>query len=197
MGDIYSNSYCTISATTAKDGSVGLFLDRKPPIANPLLCISANWDRLARRKYYEYTGTLSKNVQVDQDPKLGSREVDSAPLNNRAWVLQERFFSRRNLMFGRDCLFWECSGRHACENFPGRLPNWIGSSELKISSETELANLAPRGATQKGEDRDTANDWIAKRTWFLIATGAQVPLSFQGNFTSSEYLTILSDSHKC
>jgi hypothetical protein len=91
MGDIYSNSYCTISATAAKDSSVGLFLDRKPPVVYPLLCVRANWDGQVPRKYYEHTGTLNKKVQVDRDTALWSREIDSAPLNNRTWALQERF----------------------------------------------------------------------------------------------------------
>jgi hypothetical protein len=195
MGDIYSNSYCTISATAAKDGSVGLFLDRKPPVANPVLCISANWDRQVHRKYYAHTGTLNKKGQVDRDSGMWVREVDSAPLNQRAWVLQERFLSRRNLMFGRNCLFWECAGKRACEAFPDGLPPWIGSSEFKISSETELAKLAPRVVAEK-EDHDNPKDGFAKRNWLLFITGAQLPLSFQGNF-ASEYLTISSDGHKC
>jgi hypothetical protein len=99
-------------------------------------------------------------------------------------------------MFGRSCLFWECAGKRACETFPDGLPDWIGSSEFKISSEAELAKLDRRGVATEKEDPDKANDWIAKRAWFLMVTGAQVPLSFEGNL-ASEYLTISSDDHKC
>ena len=45
-----------------------------------------------------------------------------APVNTRAWVVQERLLAPRTLHFGRDQLFWECRTFEACESFPGGLP---------------------------------------------------------------------------
>jgi hypothetical protein len=189
MGDIYSNSYCTISATGAMDGSEGLFLDREQLVLGSFLCVKADWTGQGPRKYYEREGTLSKLPQGKKDTELWSREVDSATLNSRGWVLQERFLSQRNLMFGRNCLFWECAGKRASETFPDDLPHWITSSHFKISSETALASMAPRGAMYRPENEKKANDLMAVRAWLLAMTGAQIPVTFQekGNF-SSEYL---------
>jgi hypothetical protein len=177
MGDIYSNSYCTISATGAEDGSMGLFLDRKPPpVAKSSIYISARWDGQVHRKSYKHTGTLN------HDTKMWEREVDSAPLNQRAWVFQERFLSHRNLMFGRNCLFWECTSDHASETFPDRLPSWMSSSHFKFSGEAALGRVGNIGIPyQRAGDSDEATDSIAKRAWFLMMTGAQLQIDFEGN----------------
>jgi hypothetical protein len=183
MGDIYSNSYCTISATGAEDGSMGLFLDHKPPpVAKSSLYISANWDGQVHRKY-EYTGA------PNQETKMWEREVDSAPLNQRAWVFQERFLSHRNLMFGRNCLFWECDSNRACETFPDTLPSWMTSTtHFKFSGEDALGTVGNIGISYKrAGDSDKATDVIAKRAFLLISTGAQLQINFEGNngnFTS-------------
>ncbi|PMD16357.1 HET-domain-containing protein [Hyaloscypha hepaticicola] len=162
MGDIYSNSYCTISATGAEDGSMGLFLDHKPP---PVPKSSLD------------TGA------PNHDTKMWEREVDSAPLNQRAWVFQERFLSHRNLMFSRNCLFWECDSNRASETFPDSLPSWMTSTtQFKFSGEAALGRVGNIGAPYKpADDSDGATDVIAKRAWFLMLTGAQLPVRFEGN----------------
>jgi hypothetical protein len=164
MGDIYSNSYCTISATGAEDGSMGLFLDHKPP---PVAKSSVD------------TGA------PNHDTKMWEREVDSAPLNQRAWVFQERFLSHRNLMFSRNCLFWECDSNRASETFPDSLPSWMTSTtHFKFSGEAALGRLGNIGAGasyNRADDSDGATDMIAKRAWFLILTGAQLQINFEGN----------------
>ena len=185
MGDIYSNSYCTISATGAEDGSMGLFLDRKPPpVPKSSLYISANTDGQVDRKY-EHTEA------PNHDTKMWEREVDSAPLNQRAWVFQERFLSHRNLMFGRDCLFWECDSNRASETFPDSLPSWMTSTtHFKYSGEAALGRAGNIGigiSYKDAGDSDEATDVIAKRAWFLMVTGAQLPIKFEGknsNFVS-------------
>lgn len=40
-------------------------------------------------------------------------DVNNAPINKRAWVLQERCLSRRILCFGNEELYWECEGDSA------------------------------------------------------------------------------------
>ncbi|KAF5967384.1 hypothetical protein FCOIX_11976 [Fusarium coicis] len=37
-------------------------------------------------------------------------DVNNAPINKRAWVVQERCLSRRILCFGNEELYWECEG---------------------------------------------------------------------------------------
>jgi hypothetical protein len=58
---------------------------------------------------------------------LWFHQVNNAPLNCRAWVLQERFLAPRVLQFGERQLFWECRQNSACEIFPRRLPSELSS----------------------------------------------------------------------
>ncbi|RGP81005.1 hypothetical protein FLONG3_794 [Fusarium longipes] len=46
-------------------------------------------------------------------------DVDNAPINHRAWVLQERCLSRRLLYLGNEQLYWECDGCVGSETSPG------------------------------------------------------------------------------
>ncbi|RSL37901.1 hypothetical protein CEP53_015380, partial [Fusarium sp. AF-6] len=46
--------------------------------------------------------------------------VDSAPVNTRGWVFQERLLSPRILYLGNDVLFWECDDFLTSEMAPGR-----------------------------------------------------------------------------
>ena len=47
----------------------------------------------------------------------------TAPLNGRAWVVQERLLSPRVLHYGKDQLLWECHELDACETYPQGLPS--------------------------------------------------------------------------
>lgn len=49
--------------------------------------------------------------------------VSGAPINRRAWVLQERCLSRRLLYLGNDQLYWECDGCAGNETSPNSLSN--------------------------------------------------------------------------
>jgi hypothetical protein len=54
--------------------------------------------------------------------------IDTAELNRRGWVFQERFLSPRTLSFGTQ-LFWECAHKESCEEFPRRLPPAVRSRQ--------------------------------------------------------------------
>lgn len=51
------------------------------------------------------------------DERLWQDEVLSAPLNKKAWVLQEMTLSPRVIHFAKNQVFWSCSQLHACESF--------------------------------------------------------------------------------
>lgn len=57
---------------------------------------------------------------VPQD--LFERTIDLAPVNDRAWVMQERLLSRREIVFSQHQIFWECRSRKTCEMFPDQIP---------------------------------------------------------------------------
>ncbi|KAL9112220.1 MAG: hypothetical protein Q9187_007804, partial [Circinaria calcarea] len=109
MGQIYSFSQCTIAATGSSNSHGGCFVKRKPLELQPCR-ISGNIlsAQNASEDLYLY----------DWHTERFSEELADAPLNSRAWVLQERILSPRVLHYNGRQLFWECKRYDACEAFP-------------------------------------------------------------------------------
>jgi hypothetical protein len=146
MADIYQNAFCNIAATASANGTQGCFRQREPMLIKPCLVHLERPDIVSEEP--ELRGgffgrvkersidallkklTISTPARVCQikskrddlyyiiDPLLWDLEITDAPLNQRAWVVQERVFSLRTLHFGESQLFWSCKERRACESFP-------------------------------------------------------------------------------
>lgn len=86
MSDIYSNSFCNISAADAPDAHHSMFTSRGLHSICP------------------ETVLLNLNKQPSpyllSDTRLWDSEISQALVNSRAWVLQERLLSPRVLYFG-------------------------------------------------------------------------------------------------
>ena len=113
MGKIFKFATLNIAATGFRHGKRGLFVGRELSELLPMK-VFANWqgtwlrpDRRKRRTFY---------YMVEDD--LWTRDITCAPLNRRAWVLQERLLSPRILHFSKRQLFWECLEATFCEVFP-------------------------------------------------------------------------------
>ena len=117
MDRVYQHSWCNIAATGFRDGLKSFYVERDPKIIQP-------------RK-------LRVKLKLDKPTKDGSKHVrgvyycveniwdtyiTNAPLNQRAWVLQERLLSPRVLHMGCNQVYWECTQLEACETFPDGLP---------------------------------------------------------------------------
>ncbi|KAF7939019.1 uncharacterized protein EAE98_001355 [Botrytis deweyae] len=109
MCDVYSNSYCNICATAARDGSERMFRNREP------LQVQQGWFKTA--------GDEENYCVIDEDE--WENEVENGMLSSRAWVCQERLLSRRNLHFGSRQLFWECLDHEASETFSRGIPQQV------------------------------------------------------------------------
>lgn len=116
-GKVYQNSLCNIAATGASNSDQGCFTNREPSLVSPCTVESA-WANTPRQTYYV----------------VGSRFwalLGAAPLNRRAWAVQERLLAPRVLHYGRDQLFWEYHELDACETFPRGLPFYLGGTCFK------------------------------------------------------------------
>lgn len=109
MKDVYQNATLTIAATGAKDSTVGLYFQRKVDLLVPV-SIHIRWAGLPQSTYQVF------------DDQLWEENIEKAPLNRRAWVVQERLLSRRTVHFGQDQIAWECQQSRACEIFPDEVP---------------------------------------------------------------------------
>lgn len=98
MGQVFSNAYCTIAATSAAASDEG-FLARQtgPPLSVTIETPSG--------------GIL----HVSEFMEDYHQDLELAPLNTRGWVLQERALSRRTLHFSKTQVYWECGEGIHCE----------------------------------------------------------------------------------
>ena len=102
MGAIYQNSVCNIAATAAPDGRSGCFFRRNPWLAEQC---HAFVDGASGSTDSPERSTKSHIIVPHYQFVAG---VLRAPLNNRAWVTQERIMSPRTIHFSKNQIFWEC-----------------------------------------------------------------------------------------
>ena len=134
--DTYTHAVCNIAATNANDSSGGLFFERRPAAEDPfqsyLNCtiVQRDTDGLSSDRLSHYHGEFWFVVKDHWE-----KDLELAPLNRRAWVMQERFLSPRVLHFSRSQIFWECLEITAGEMFPLGIPKllkpyWMYDSQL-------------------------------------------------------------------
>ncbi|EPE30492.1 hypothetical protein GLAREA_03459 [Glarea lozoyensis ATCC 20868] len=108
MSSVYSQAYCTISASGADEANGGCFRTRNPLMKFPCNLLFSDDDTLAIRT----VDSASENDNFGV-------EVDASPLSKRAWAFQERLLSKRIVHFGANYLFFECSFHFASELLQG------------------------------------------------------------------------------
>jgi hypothetical protein len=60
------------------------------------------------------------------DVGLVRYKLNTLPLLQRGWVLQEPLLSPRPFLFGKNGIFWERQGRFANKGYPEKIPTQIG-----------------------------------------------------------------------
>jgi hypothetical protein len=130
MGNVYKYSWCNIAATGFENGLLGMYVNRDPSILKPIT-VNAEIPVLD-----EDSGTKICKGRFNCMENCWDTDVTNAPLNQRAWVFQERLLSPRVLHLGARQAFWECSDMEACETFPSGLP-----IALKCHFKSRMAGL--------------------------------------------------------
>lgn len=141
MANIYTNSFCNISADYGNNQTDGLFFERTPRFEP------------ACRLYMKCN---LRECQDDDDLspellELGNgclchimrrsgwvEDVSESPLNRRAWVLQERLLAPRVIHFLPSQVSWECGETLAWEKAGcGMGPDGLHFSDYKVLPELE------------------------------------------------------------
>ncbi|KAM3066401.1 hypothetical protein ACMFMG_012091 [Clarireedia jacksonii] len=90
MEDVFASAYCTVAAASAFDSSTG-FLEQQIENENAYI----------QNELGQYFYLSTNLADFDED-------IENSQLNQRAWVLQERFLSRRTIYFSRNQVYGEC-----------------------------------------------------------------------------------------
>lgn len=98
MAEIYTNAYVNLAATASRSDASGLFRPLDRCLISPLII-----------KIVSEAGTV-QHLKIESDENFETY-VNNAPLNSRAWVLQERALSRRILHFANDQIYWQCPSK--------------------------------------------------------------------------------------
>lgn len=123
MGRIYEGAIFNIAATWAADGSLGLYHGRDPAtVSAPDL--GEGKATLARLRMY-------------------TDDIEEAPLNTRAWVLQERYLAVGQLSFTKNQVYWECQELMACEQFPEGMAGEAWNPKLMAGFLSGYRTVAP------------------------------------------------------
>lgn len=111
MGSIYRHSMCTLAATGAEDGDIGLFFERSALSFThcPLFKLE-DGERLVAERGQQWP----------------------APLSERAWAVQERYLSPRIISFGSDKVSWSCRRTEAYEGPDAHRPDLPSSAFLSL-----------------------------------------------------------------
>jgi hypothetical protein len=129
MGQIYQNASLNVAAGGAKNCHSPHLGERDASLVRPCR-VDLNWSKIS--SYYiqsEVRGSFSAVVK-----DFLRENLIQTPLNCRAWVMQERILSPRVIHFGKHQLFWRCRSHTACESFPNRIPQAVGSTEVFYQS---------------------------------------------------------------
>jgi hypothetical protein len=114
---VYSSCYINIAATASANSVGGLFR-RSPMRQTPVF--RASW-----------TGDLKNGDYLIDYHRFWVNAVDREPLNQRAWVLQERMLSSRTIHFGSDQVWWSCLTKPACcEQAPTGFPTGFAPEDM-------------------------------------------------------------------
>lgn len=146
MAEIYSNSFCNISADWG-DETNGLFFERTP-VFEPPCAVQLGWK-------FPSNSNESPRLPPDGDPAYIVRcenwlnDITKSPLNRRGWVLQERLLAPRVIHFSPDQVSWVCgesfvwekvSWRHGSQAPHDDHVDWIGYDEAGMCMESVNLN---------------------------------------------------------
>ncbi|KAF9879665.1 heterokaryon incompatibility protein [Colletotrichum karsti] len=134
MNQVYSKSFCTVSAACARDSTESMFNNLNPDLIHPQIV---------------QLRVAGKDVpHLVSEPKFWNMEVNRALINTRAWVFQERILSSRVLYFGKDQIFWECQQQDAAEIYPD------GTSAYVVTGTPRFRGAWPDYLSHRSADED-------------------------------------------
>jgi hypothetical protein len=135
MGSIYKHSICNVAALWAEGSSDGCFAPKEE-----ITLIS-----LASEEFSVQDLLYSAPFYAD--------DIINAPLNKRAWVVQERYLALRQLGFAKSQVYWACQELTASEEFPA------GTPDLPVELMAGQASTLSQGGSTSENDLALRKGW--------------------------------------
>lgn len=207
MGEIYSNAFLVIAASSSVDGDGGCFLER------PKYFVIEGEDE-RHEMFHTYVRHYRRHALFGWDTKHGLERGDQSttkdeepnfPLFGRAWCFQERLLGTRVLHYTDKEIIFECLTLTNCEcgaltNFKGdpalKLRRTISNLPVQTSAELEATELEYWGG-RKARRKDVFRTWrdlVAAYTRRSLTYSTDVLPALSGlaerwsSKTESEYL---------
>ncbi|KAH7380308.1 heterokaryon incompatibility protein-domain-containing protein, partial [Phaeosphaeria sp. MPI-PUGE-AT-0046c] len=140
MADIYESAELTIAATWARNGDAGCFREGFPPFSATIGMQS------------DPGGTLKDVVNISMRPEYDEfASLHRAPLNTRAWTLQERLLSLRIVSFAADQMHWACPSKYNSED-------GLGLSEYIFDGRNTILSYETGNSSAHGDDDDEEDE---------------------------------------
>lgn len=132
MAEVYSSAYCNIAATACSSSQDSLFRQRDPERLR-VPCVDITQSGLPAAPPAGNYWFIHENYFADC--------INSAPLDQRAWVLQKRLLAKRVLHFTHSEIMLECRTHTVSETWPEGVPGIMSS---KIESFSTQQRTTPR-----------------------------------------------------
>jgi hypothetical protein len=169
MGDVYANSYVTITGANISDDTLSFLKER--PFDSTLLRIVSNQGNVAEVYLQNYDSRSRFFDQIINNP---FKSFATEPLDHRAWALQERYLPRRVLYFGTPQIIWRCQQWNWDES--EAKPNFHEYQPYEADNPSEhglwtVRDLQPR------QDEKTGNILQSYEPWYTMIENKYSPRS--------------------
>ncbi|KAF3001587.1 hypothetical protein E8E14_003156 [Neopestalotiopsis sp. 37M] len=129
MRKVYTHADCNIAASWARGGDEGCFITSDAALKHPTLVDLGC--QIYGCSVYQFS-PMRSNSYLSKHTCFIDNDLARAPLNSRAWVIQERYMAPRQLSFTASQVYWECSKLVANEQCPTGLADeyWMATISL-------------------------------------------------------------------
>jgi hypothetical protein len=149
MASVYKNALFTIAATRSSGDEDGFLQARR-------LRQQSRYDVL-----HDDVREVSSGLWLHPSPVSNEVAEDHSPLRRRAWVMQERYLSRRTIFFAETELFWSCHTIQVSERGKAGT-NMLDETKWCLdfhAGETPVPNRDPDAFARKDDLRRVIRWW--------------------------------------
>jgi hypothetical protein len=154
MDEIYGSAFLTVIAASGKNVHAGL-PGIRPGTRHRVQDIVPVWrtmtDAYLNSGQHFQTERHLTLMNTLRPQKLRDDDILSDTIwDKRAWCMQERVLSRRNLIFTDEQIYWECQGGSFCEE--SEFDFWQDRT-FRYAEQPSLVGLRPRDTSSEGDSR--------------------------------------------